>query len=62
MATTTSSKLNFAYWETLPAAAVRRTFWIFASLLLGFRLLVLAVVPLDLSGRYAQEMRAIRIW
>ena len=50
MATTTSSKLNFAYWETLPAAAVRRTFWIFASLLLGFRLLVLAVVPLDLSG------------
>ena len=44
------SRLSFAYWDTLPEAAVRRAFWIFATALFGFRLLVLALVPFDLSG------------
>ncbi len=50
MSANTSSKLSFAYWDNLPEAAVRRAFWIFAIALLAFRLLVLAIVPLDLSG------------
>lgn len=50
MAGKTHSRLTFAYWDSLPEAAVRRAFWTFAGVLLGFRLLVLAVVPLDLSG------------
>jgi len=50
MAAPAHSKLTFAYWDSLPEAGVRRAFWIFAGALLGFRLLVLAVLPLDLSG------------
>lgn len=45
-----SSKLTFAYWEACPEASVRRLFWAFAISLAAFRLLVLLVVPLDLSG------------
>ncbi len=44
------SRLSFDYWESLPKESVRRAFWIFAILLFGFRLWVLAVVPIDLSG------------
>lgn len=45
-----SSRLSFAYWEALPERAVQRAFWIFAGAIFGFRLLVLALVPADLSG------------
>ena len=50
MAAPATSKLSFAYWANFSELEVRRAFWIFAGALLGFRLLVLAVVPLDLSG------------
>lgn len=44
------SKLSFNYWESVPEESVRRAFWIFAGAILIFRLFVLAVIPLDLSG------------
>lgn len=44
------SQLSFAYWEALSEEAVRRAFWIFVITIFGFRLLVLALVPVDLSG------------
>lgn len=44
------SRLSFAHWEVLPEESVRRTFWLFATVLFGFRLLLLAFVPVDLSG------------
>src|SRR4051812_4510071 len=46
----TLSRLTFGYWGALPEGCVNRSFWIFAALVLGFRLLVLIVVPVDLSG------------
>jgi len=50
MAPSNPSKLGIAFWETVPEPRARRAFWALALTLLAFRLLVLAVVPLDLSG------------
>ncbi len=50
MAARLASKLSFSYWEGVPETAVRRAFWILAGGLLALRLVVLAVIPLDLSG------------
>lgn len=50
MTATATSKLMLAYWGSLPEAALFRAFCIFAGVLFGFRLLVLAIIPLDLSG------------
>lgn len=50
MVSKTFSRLSFARWDALPESVVRRAFWTFAGVLLGLRLLVLAVIPLDLSG------------
>lgn len=45
-----TSLLSFERWNSLPEPVVRRAFWTFALVLLAFRLLILAVLPLDLSG------------
>jgi len=44
------SRRSFDDWASWPKESVFRAFWIFAALLFGFRLLVLAVIPFDLSG------------
>lgn len=50
MANQKPSRLTFEFWEALPNESVQRMFWGFAALLFGLRLLVLAVLPIDLSG------------
>lgn len=45
-----ASLVSFTYWDALPQAAVRRAFWLFAAGALAFRALVVALLPLDLSG------------
>lgn len=50
MADKAPSILSFACWDSRPEDSVRRAFWALAIGLMAFRLLVLAVIPLDLSG------------
>ncbi|HAV61293.1 MAG TPA: hypothetical protein DCY13_02895 [Verrucomicrobiales bacterium] len=44
------SILSLDRWHSRSELSVRRAFWVFAAVLLAFRLTVLAVLPLDLSG------------